>query len=46
MTASRYRYSLRGFDLALTYYPRGHPIPGIEAELETPWASVGGYVHV
>ena len=41
----RHRYSLRGVELIVTRYPRGHPRPGVEVELETPWAAIGGYLH-
>jgi len=42
---TRIQKSLLGCTLVVQYISRGHPRPGIDVELDTPWATFGGYVH-
>lgn len=42
---TRRQYSLRGVTVTMQYLGRGHPIPGLDVELDTPWGTIGGYLH-
>ncbi len=44
MESKRYRTSLLGCQLTVSVY-RNCSMPGIDVELETPRATVGGYIH-
>jgi len=43
--ARRYRFEQSGFDIAVSIFPRGEPLPGIDVIVGTPWFTIGGYAH-